>query len=1123
MDRETSNAGKAEQCELATGGEADTPPAAAVAAALISALESTRNGNMLHIASSERSAADITQALRHFLPEADILYLPPWDCLPYDRVWPTRATMGRRVSVVHAVAAATKRPRITVTSVESALQRVPPPSAIGQGFATLQIGQEVDPRALRVLAERTGYVVDDRVDEPGEMAVRGDLIDIFPADRDRPIRVVLGPGGTISELKAYDQITQRSERSLHRVVVGPASELMLESGNEFDPAAMRTIPMEERLVSHYSDLPALFDVASTANICFLDGLEEISLARVLDLIEEAWRGRRQVSTVARPAAKQFYLSREEWDDSLRDRQCLRLRIPVGRIPKFFHLPRAGHEFAEFAQARTSSGFSVVVTGEASELRRAERLLDRKFGRKMDPVADWPQILSVERGSLLKAEFDLTDGFVDGPSRIAVVAAADIFGPSSTANADSGNGIAEPELRLGDLVVHEDHGVGVLAAIEQIEVAGLQQDVVKLEYHGGASLLVPVEEFGRIWRYGSEPDAIALDRLDGEGWKKRRQSAVREIEKVAKRLVAIAKARSSQSAELIKPPRADLARFAARFPYPATPDQAAAIRAVMDDLSSGKTMNRLVCGDVGFGKTEVALRACAAAAFCGKQVAIVAPTTVLARQHYETFCRRFAGFNIQVAHLSRVVGSTETRKVKDGLRSGNIAVVVGTHAVAAKRVAFSDLGLLVIDEEHRFGAKLKQSLRGLARCLHTLTMSATPIPRTLQSAMAGVQEVSVLNTPPAKRRPVRTILAPFDAGSAKAALLREYRRGGQSFFVVPRIDDIETVVEQLGRLVPQLSVKIAHGEMKGRELDEIVVRFAAGEGDILLATDIIESGLDIPRANTILVWRADRFGLAQLHQLRGRVGRGRIQGIALLLTEPGKELAEATRSRLSALVALDRLGSGLAISQRDLDLRGAGDLFGEEQAGHVKLIGVGLYHRLLERASSIARGGPRSDMQLPDINLQAGGSFPESYVREPAIRLSLYSRLFRISTHLDVNAFADEVEDRFGAMPSEAATLLEVSRLRIDAAELGLSQVDVGPEAIAITFRTKVSASVRQNILRLDGFEFRRGRLICRPSNKPGIAKLEVLRSVIGSIRSAHSARELNARPITGQSTTGNGP
>lgn len=305
MDRETSNAGKAEQCELATGGEADTPPAAAVAAALISALESTRNGNMLHIASSERSAADITQALRHFLPEADILYLPPWDCLPYDRVWPTRATMGRRVSVVHAVAAATKRPRITVTSVESALQRVPPPSAIGQGFATLQIGQEVDPRALRVLAERTGYVVDDRVDEPGEMAVRGDLIDIFPADRDRPIRVVLGPGGTISELKAYDQITQRSERSLHRVVVGPASELMLESGNEFDPAAMRTIPMEERLVSHYSDLPALFDVASTANICFLDGLEEISLARVLDLIEEAWRGRRQVSTVARPAAKQF--------------------------------------------------------------------------------------------------------------------------------------------------------------------------------------------------------------------------------------------------------------------------------------------------------------------------------------------------------------------------------------------------------------------------------------------------------------------------------------------------------------------------------------------------------------------------------------------------------------------------------------------------------------------------------------------------------------------------------------------------------------------------------------------------------------------------------------------------
>ncbi|MER9223263.1 DEAD/DEAH box helicase [Mesorhizobium sp. M0644] len=1115
MDRKTSNAGEAEQLEqferasakqreLATGGEGDTPPAAAVAAALISVLETDRNRDIFHVASCERDAADITQALRHFLPGAEILYMPPWDCLPFDRVWPTRATMGRRVSVLQAIAALPKGPRITVTSVESALQRVPPPSLIDQGFATLQIGQKMDLGALRVLAERTGYVVDDQVDEPGEIAVRGDLVDIFPADRDDPVRVVLGPGGAISELKTYDPITQRSERSLHNVVVGPASELIVEAGNEFDRAAMRTVPMEERLVSLHSDLPALFDVASTASICFLAGLEEIGLARVLDLIEDAWRGRHQVSATAGLAAKRFYLSREEWDSALRDRQCLRLTLPVGRIPKFYHLPRAGREFAAFAEARASSGFSVVVTGDASELRRADRLIEHQLGHKMEPVADWPQILSVKRGSLLKAEFDLTEGFVDPLSRIAVVAAADIFGPSWTANAGSGSGIVEPDLRVGDLVVHEDHGLGVLAAIEQIEVAGLQQDVVKIDYHGGASLLVPVEEFGRIWRYGSEPDAVALDRLDSEGWNKRRQSVAREIEKVARRLVGMAKAKSRQSAELIKPSRADLARFAARFPYAETLDQTAAIRAVMSDLSSGKTMNRLVCGDVGFGKTEVALRACAAAAFCGKQVAIVAPTTVLARQHYETFCRRFAGFNIRVAHLSRVVRSTETRKVKDGLRSGNIAVVVGTHAVAAKGVAFTNLGLLVIDEEHRFGAKLKQSLRGLAPCLHTLTMSATPIPRTLQLAMAGVQEVSVLNTPPAKRRPVRTILAPFDAGSAKAALLREYRRGGQSFFVVPRIDDIGTVFRQLGRLVPQLLVKIAHGEMKARELDEIVVRFAAGEGDILLATDIIESGLDIPQANTILVWRADRFGLAQLHQLRGRVGRGRLQGFAFLLTEPGKELAEATRSRLSALVALDRLGSGLTISQRDLDLRGAGDLFGEEQAGHIKRIGVGLYQRLLERASSVARGGPSSDTQLPDINLQAGGSFPGSYVPEPAIRLSLYSRLFRMSTHSDLNAFADELEDRFGGIPSEVATLLEVTRLRMDAAQLGLSQVDVGPEAIAITFRTKPSASVWENLKGVNGFEFRRGRLIFRPPTKTGTGQLEVLRSLIGSIRSAHA-------------------
>jgi transcription-repair coupling factor (superfamily II helicase) len=566
-------------------------------------------------------------------------------------------------------------------------------------------------------------------------------------------------------------------------------------------------------------------------------------------------------------------------------------------------------------------------------------------------------------------------------------------------------------------------------------------------------------------------------------------------------VSLAEVRSSQPAEIIKPSRADLARFAAKFPYTETADQAAAIRAVLDDLSSGKTMNRLVCGDVGFGKTEVALRACAAVALCEKQVAIIAPTTVLARQHHETFSRRFAGTGLQVAHLSRMVGAAEARATKEGLRSGQVAVVVGTQALVAKSVDFANLGLLVIDEEHRFGVKLKQALRNMARRLHTLSMSATPIPRTLQSALSGIQDVSVLNSPPAKRRPVRTVLSAFDPASVRAALLREFQRGGQSFFVVPRIEDIAPVCDQLNRLAPELEVKTAHGEMKGRQLDEVMVGFADGDGDILLSTDIIESGLDVPRANTIIVWRADRFGLAQLHQLRGRVGRGAVQAIAFLLTEPGVELADSTKARLSTMLALDRLGSGLAISQRDLDLRGAGDLFGEDQAGHMKLIGAGLYEHLLERAVSAAGGGPGPDKQLADIAGSEKGAFPESYVNEPTVRVGLYARLSRMRSGSDLDAFSEELEDRFGDMPGEVAVLLELARLRIAASELGVAKVDVGPSAIAITLHNKPAAAQWRDS---KGLEYRNGRLIFRPT-QPRVADADAVRLALDTMRAAQAS------------------
>jgi transcription-repair coupling factor (superfamily II helicase) len=461
------------------------------------------------------------------------------------------------------------------------------------------------------------------------------------------------------------------------------------------------------------------------------------------------------------------------------------------------------------------------------------------------------------------------------------------------------------------------------------------------------------------------------------------------------------------------------------------------------------MDRLVCGDVGFGKTEVALRAAAAAALAGRQVAVVAPTTVLARQHLRTFQRRFAGLGVEVAHLSRLVGPAEARAVKKGLADGTVRVVVGTHALAGKGIAFRDLGLLVIDEEQRFGVAHKKKLRDLAAGGHVLTLTATPIPRTLQAALVGLQELSIIATPPARRQPIRTFLTAFDPASLREALLRERRRGGQSFVVCSRVEDIGPMRERLAGIAPELDVRVAHGQMPPAEADDAMVRFADGEGDVLLATNIIESGLDIPRANTMLVWRADRFGLAQLHQLRGRVGRGRARGIAYLLTEPGEALAPATEKRLRTLEALDRLGAGFAVSAGDLDLRGAGELLGEEQAGHVKLIGPDLYRHLLQRA---LRGEGPEDEWSPELNLGLAGLIPEDYVDEPEMRINLYARLARFDGDETLDDLAAEIEDRFGPMPQPVRNLLDLASLKQLCLRLGIARVDAGPQAIALTFR-----------------------------------------------------------------------
>ncbi|MBI1684142.1 DEAD/DEAH box helicase [Caulobacter hibisci] len=1048
-------------------------PAAAIAAALARA--STADGPSVHVASSERRAEEIGRALAGLSSNLEVLVLPPWDCLPYDRASPSRDIMGRRMRVARRLSRDAGGGCVVITSPEALVQKLPPRAMLTDAFLVLERGRRLDRDALVRFAARTGYVSDDRIDEPGEIAFLGEVIDIFPADAARPVRIVLAADDLIDEIRTYDPLSQRSEGDIERLSLGPASEVILpaiQTEQDLIQAQEARWPgVEHGLPEHYDTLETLFDFVPKARLS-IDLKAPARLADVEDHVLEAFEARRGLGGLEGPVASApgaLYLLGSDLQDALAGWKTVVLDLDaIESIPNLTLQRNPGRAFCDYVQAHRDAHHRVVLTGLKHEQRTLAKALARGLALKPEPVADWQAALSAPLGEVVSLQVDLDTGFLDPSEGLVVIAASDVVGGRIAAKsaASATDLLAEPDLRIGDVVLHEDHGVGVLRDLKTVEIDGVEHDTLQLEYHGGDSLLAPIEEIGRIWRYGAEASAVTLDRLKGEGWIKRRAEVSRHVDEAAEQLVALAKAREARVCEPIVPPKAAYAKFAARFAYPETPDQSAAIEAVLADLASGRPMDRLVCGDVGFGKTEVALRAAAAVALSGRQVALAAPTTVLARQHVETFKRRFAGSGIGVAHLSRLVTPSEARAVKKGLESGEVRIVIGTQALGGKDLAFDNLGLMIIDEEQKFGAALKDQLRGLAADGHLLTLTATPIPRTLQAAMVGIQDVSVIASPPARRRPIRTFLAPFDPASLRTALMREKRRGGQSFVVAPRIEDIAPLAERLAKLAPELSVRIAHGGLSADEADAVMVGFADGEGDVLLATNIIESGLDVPRANTMIVWRPDRFGLSQLHQLRGRVGRGRTQGIAYLLSDPQDDLSDATRARLSTLEAFDRLGSGLAISARDLDLRGGGDLVGEDQAGHVKMIGAALYQRLLERAVRVARGEVEAGAWTPDLVLGEAGSIPIDYVPDAVTRIGLYGRLARMETLDEIDAFEEELEDRFGPVPVQATTLLSLARLQALARAAEVRQVRAGPKGVALSLPPRAAKAAAKRLARV---------------------------------------------------------
>ena len=994
--------------------------------------------SVLYLCDDEQQAQALADALAALATDAPVVFLPSSDALPGDAAPASPGNVGRRTAALRRLRRHAgehpDRPLACILSGEAAGQRYASPADYDRALPIVAVGDAIEAEPFAAMLAEIGYFADDRVDEPGEVAVRGDVIDIFPADADYPARIELS-AGRIAAIRSYDPVTQRSLEERETLEIGRAAE----------PQA-----------SEYT--------------CILAHLQPSAIGTTA----QADARRRRFVALAEDAAKRGGKSVEAIDDdawqaALGAWTSVKLpREEAEALPRFVEQRSPLAACTRFLAPLVAQARPLLLVGSTRDLRFVRPRLEKRLGKSIEACTNWAEITAQPPESTACLVMPVERGFIDA-ARV-VLAAGDLLGSRALIGelgdpAPAASALGGEDMRIGDVVVHEDHGVGCIAGLEPAPGSD-SEEMIALEYAGGNRRLVAPQDANRLWRYGGDADAVTLDRLDGRSWHKRRGAVDEAVAESARGLAALAEERGRLTAPVLDPDPAAYERFVAGFSFNETADQVRAITAVRDDLTSGRPMDRLIIGDVGYGKTEVALRAAALAALAGHQVIVAAPTTVLVRQHLQTFKRRFAGTDIVVAGLSRLSSAAEKASAKAGLADGSIGIVIGTGAVMAKSVRYARLGLVVIDEEQRFGAADKARLRGDGQ-VHLLTLSATPIPRTLQMALVGLQTMSAITTPPARRQPIRTSVDRFDDVRIRTALLREKTRGGQSFVVVPRIEDMPKLGERLRRLVPDLTLVEAHGKLPPAEADSVMVGFADGGGDILLATNIIEAGLDIPRANTMIVWRADRFGLAQLHQLRGRVGRGNRRGQVYLLTDDAADIADRTLKRLRTLAAFDQLGAGFVISAQDLDMRGGGDLVGETQAGHMKLIGVELYQHLLEAALRSVRGEVVEDW-APELRVGQAGALPASWIPEPDVRLGLYARLARLAGAGAIDAFEEELTDRFGPLPEAAETLLALARLRVLARAARVARVDAGPAGIALTPRPDFAADIAGLALTMKG-------------------------------------------------------
>ena len=1065
---------------------------------------------LVFVARDDTRMIAMRDAVARLSPSVPVHGFPAWDCLPYDRLSPQNALVGQRVETLANLADGADNgtaSALLVTTVNALLQRVPAPGYFADRSLTLLPGDATGPARLAEFLSGQGYLRTDTVRETGEFALRGGILDIFPPGHEAPVRLDFF-GDELESLRVFDAATQRSGDRMERLVLRPVAEFQLDdaaverfrtgyraafgalasrdalyesvSAGRMHPGAEHWLPLFHESLARLTDYCPQWQLV-------LDHEADAAIAARLTQIDDFFAARRDSADedggmAYRPLPQdRLFLDAGELDGVLASAARL---MPYTAPPGSSDHDDGGNDTgnndaggrAGVVLTRSQSSQSVMaeIAGIIAEESKAQKRTVVIAGAGDGAMARLDELATAHLNTEIRHPDSLDDlvagavHLIDWPleagfqtDKLLVITETDVFGQRlSRPRARRGRGedfLREVSaLEEGDLVVHAEHGIGRYEGLVIIDSSGGPHDCLQLVYAGGDKLYLPVENIEILSRYGSAGTDAQLDRLGGAAWQARVARIKGRVRIMAEQLINIAAQRQTAQAEPLQPEPGSYTEFCARFGFAETDDQLGAIEDVVGDLASGRATDRLICGDVGFGKTEVALRAAFIAAMTGYQVALVAPTTLLARQHGRLFAERFAGFPVKIGVLSRMTSTGEAKQVRAGIASGDVQIAIGTHALLAKSISFNHLGLLIVDEEQHFGVGQKERLKELRGDIHVLTLSATPIPRTLQMALSGVREMSLIATPPVDRLAVRTFVGPWDGVVLREAIKREMFRGGQVFCVCPRIEDLQRVYDRLTALVPDARILSAHGRMPAAELDTVMTQFADGDADILLSTNIVESGIDIPTANTMIIHRSDMFGLSQLYQLRGRVGRGRQRAYAYLTSDPNRLLTPHARRRLEVMQTLDTLGAGFSLASYDMDIRGAGNLLGDEQSGHVREVGVELYQEMLRQAVEAARTGGDAESAEPDwtpqLNLGLEVRIPEEYVTDLTVRLSLYRRIANLDIAVEADGLLAELVDRFGPVPDSVRNLMAVIELKQLCRHVGIERIDVGPKGLSLAFR-----------------------------------------------------------------------